>query len=140
MAAKKDNKKDAKADHSLILPNFKDQLAYCMMAGEIKYGSYDYLAGHSIRQLVAATSRHLDAILRGEDYDEDTSRILEHGHTRNGKHRPGLGVKVKITHNACIAANQLMMIEQREHGTLIDDRPDLSKGSKKNDKSNKSKV
>lgn len=123
MGADKNNKVDAKPDHSLILPSFVDQLAYCMMAGEIKYGTFNFLKGHTVRQLTAATSRHLKRIEAGEDIDEDTTHILEHGYTRpNGTFIPGIGKRIPITHNACIAANQLMMIAQREVGTLTDDR------------------
>ena len=123
MGADKNNRVDAKPDHSLILPSFVDQLAYCMMAGEIKYGTFNFLKGHTVRQLTAATSRHLKRIEAGEDIDEDTTRILEHGYTRpNGTFIPGIGKRIPITHNACIAANQLMMIAQREAGTLTDDR------------------
>jgi hypothetical protein len=121
--ASKNDKRDVKADHSLLAPAFKDQVAYCMMAGEIKYGTFNYLKGHTIRQLMAATSRHMDRILAGEDYDEDTMDILENGYTRpDGTFIPGTGKRILITHNACISANQLMFLHQKEVGTLIDDR------------------
>lgn len=123
MTAKKNDKLDNKPDHSLLSPVFKDQVSYCMMAGAIKYGTFNYLKGHTIRQLMAATSRHMDKILAGEDYDEDTTNILEKGYTRpDGTFIPGIGKRILITHNACICANQLMFLDQKKIGTLKDDR------------------
>ncbi len=119
MSANKNDKRDVKPDHSLLPKIFMDQTAYSLMAGEIKYGRYNFYKGHTISQLTAAISRHTKAIDNGEDIDHDTSLLLSSYYNKD----------VKITHAACIAANVAMMLAQKEHGTLTDDRfkhlPDL---------------
>ena len=66
-AAKKDNLKDNKPDYSLLPKIFCDQVSYCMMGGEQKYGRFDYLNGHKLTELTAAAMRHLKARESGED-------------------------------------------------------------------------
>lgn len=106
MSADKNDKKDRKPDYSLIPRALLDHLAYAMMAGEEKYGRYNYTKGHRISQLTAAAVRHLKAIESGEDYDADTSD------------RIGLSVH----HAGNVAACMLMLLHQQELGTLVDDR------------------
>lgn len=112
VTASKNDKKDCKPDYSLLPRAFLDQVAYSMMAGEIKYGTFNYLLGHDIRQLTSAAARHLKAIEAGEDLDLDTSRRVSEKY----------GVEVQITHAACVAANMLMLLDQAAHGTLRDNR------------------
>jgi len=104
--AKKDNVVDNKPDYSLLPEVFLNQVSYVMMAGEKKYGRYNYCKGHSINQLCAAAGRHLKRLESGEDYDQDTSDR----------------VGVDIHHAASVCANMLMLLRQRELETLEDDR------------------
>jgi hypothetical protein len=112
MSANKNDKKDIKPDHSLLPKIFMDQVAYSLMAGEVKYGRYNFYKGHKLSQLTAAISRHTKAIDNGEDIDQDTSLLLSSYY----------GKDVQVTHAACIAANVAMMLAQKECGTLTDDR------------------
>ena len=104
--AKKNDKLDNKPDLSLLPKVFKAQVAYAMMAGEGKYGSFNYTKGHSIRQLIAAAERHLDEIKDDVDIDKDCSER----------------VGVDVSHAACVVSNMLMLIHQTELGSIIDDR------------------
>jgi hypothetical protein len=104
--ASKNDKKDLRADLSLLPKAFNNQVAYGMMAGAEKYGRYNYLKGHNINQLIAAAKRHLDLLQEGEDIDTDTSKR----------------VGVDVHHAALVATNMLMLLHQLEQGTLIDDR------------------
>ena len=106
MGANKNNKKDNKPDYSLIPRILMDQVSYAMMAGEDKYGRYNYCKGHSYNQLLAAAERHIKAIQEGEDIDRDTSDR----------------VGVEVTHAACVVSNMLMLLHQVELETITDDR------------------
>jgi hypothetical protein len=64
--ASKDNVKDNKPDYSLLPKIFLDQVAYGMMAGEKKYGRYNYTKGHKVSQLLAAAERHIKIYQEGE--------------------------------------------------------------------------
>ena len=109
--ADKNNELDNKPDYSLLPKVFLDQVAYVMMAGEKKYGRYNYCKGHSMNQLTAAASRHLKAIESGEDIDSDCSDRIN----------------LKVYHAANVAANMLMYLHQQELGTLEDDRFNFDK-------------
>lgn len=104
--ASKNDKSDNKPDYSLIPKVLMDQLAYVMMAGAEKYGRFNYTKGHSLTQLTAAATRHLKQIEAGQDIDPDTS----------GR------VGVDVHHAANVCANMLMLLHQRQLGTLTDDR------------------
>lgn len=104
--ASKNDKQDNKPDYSLLPKVFMDQTSFVMMAGAEKYGRYNYTKGHDISQLIAAAERHLKCIQDGEDIDKDCSDR----------------VGVDVHHAANVAANMLMLLHQRELGTLTDDR------------------
>lgn len=89
-----------KPDLSLIPYCVETELARAMMYGEGKYGRFNYCKGHKISELVAAAKRHLGAFLAGEDCAADSG----------------------VHHLAHAMANCLMMLHQRELGTLTDDR------------------
>jgi hypothetical protein len=108
MSASKNAKRDGKPDLSLLPKVFLDQVAYAMMAGEKKYGRYNYTKGHKISELIAAAMRHLSAMNEGEDADQDTTHRLDNGQV--------------VSHAACICANMLMILRQTELGTITDDR------------------
>lgn len=95
---------DGKADMSLLPEVFLIQTARAMMAGEKKYGTFNYLKGHKIRQLTSAICRHAKKIEGGEWWDSDTTGCIGQ----------------PVSHLACIAANVLMALHQDEEGTLID--------------------
>lgn len=95
-----------KPDHSLLPRIFLDQVSYVMEAGAKKYGRGNYQKGHELTRLTAAASRHLAEINNGEWYDAETTKIM-------GK---------PIPHWACVAANALMALHEKELGTLIDNR------------------
>lgn len=105
MGASKNDKLDGKPDYSLLPEVFLTQVARAMMAGQVKYGKFNYLKGHNICQLTSAIQRHAKAIEKGEWWDEDTSKRLGQ----------------KVSHLACISASCLMALHQDEEGTLKDD-------------------
>ena len=111
--ASKNDTVDNKPDYSLLPKVLMDQLAYVMMAGAQKYGRYNYTKGHNLNQLISAAERHLKLLQSGEDIDADTSGRINQ----------------QIHHAACVCANMLMLLHQRELGTLVDDRfkPELTK-------------
>lgn len=106
MSADKNDKLDKKPDYSLIPKVLLDHLAYAMMAGEHKYGRYNYTEGHKLSQLTAAAVRHIKEIEAGKDYDADSTKR----------------VGVDVHHAGNVAACMLMLLHQRELGTLVDDR------------------
>ncbi len=110
--AAKDNKKDCKPDYALLPKAFMDQVAFVMMAGEAKYGRFNYCLGHEITQITAAQCRHAKLIEQGEDIDWDTTSKLRNIYPN----------APEITHLACIAAGSLMALHQKELGTLKDER------------------
>jgi len=106
VSASKNDKLDRKPDYSLIPKIFLDQLAYAMMAGEDKYGRFNYTKGHKLSQLTAAAVRHIKCLEDGDDFDNDCSER----------------VGVSVHHASNVAACMLMLLHQRELGTLMDDR------------------
>ena len=110
--ASKNNKKDCKPDYALLPKAFMDQVAFVMMAGEHKYGRFNYCLGHEITQITAAQCRHAKLIEAGEDIDWDTTNRLREVYPDSPE----------ITHLACIAAGSLMALHQKELGTLRDER------------------
>lgn len=110
-----------KPDYSLIPKSFMDQVSYCMMAGEKKYGRYNFTKGHSYNQLTAAMVRHIKLFESGEDFDKDTTERVfgTNSERRNRTNEPAK----QVSHLACVAANVLMLLEQISIGTAEDDRP-----------------
>ena len=98
MGAKKETKD--KPDLSLIPYCVEAELAKAMEYGAAKYQRYNYTKGHNISQLVAAAKRHLGKYLAGEESDDESG----------------------VHHLGHVMANCLMMLHQRELGTLKDDR------------------
>ena len=115
---------DCKPDLSLLPRSFKNQTAFAMMAGRMKYLTDNYRKGHNINELIAAGERHLDLIKEGEDIDADTTERLRNGCTDlNGVFNKGFGDKApEVLHWACLAATALMAIEQIRLGTIKDNR------------------
>lgn len=105
--ALKDNEKDRKPPYKYLGRPFKDATAYAHLAGEMKYGPWNYLKGHTVMQLLEAIERHIEAVKSGEDYDSDCS----------------LRVGKLVHHLGCAAAGINMYLQQAELGTLVDDRP-----------------
>ena len=65
-----------KPDHSLIDPLLLDGLAGVLMYGANKYGRDNWRKqGLTMNRLISALSRHLFAILGGEDYDKDSGLL-----------------------------------------------------------------
>ena len=98
MSAKKETKD--KPDLSLIPYCVEVELAKAMMYGAGVYGRMNYTKGHDLTQIVSAAKRHLGKYLNGEECDQDSG----------------------VHHLGHVMANCLMLIHQRELGTLKDDR------------------
>ena len=107
MKANKNDKADSKPALQFVHPDFVLGVGNAMAAGEIKYGGWNFLKGHGKLQLCSAILRHTYAIMKGEDVDDNTTELF--GRT--------------VYHWDCIGANINMMIWQREHNSLIEDRP-----------------
>lgn len=58
-----------KADFSTLSPAFLAELSVCQMLGNHKYGEFNWLNGGSIREFAAASIRHMEKLLAGEDLD-----------------------------------------------------------------------
>lgn len=112
--AKKDNITDKKSPYKYLTRWFKNATADAHLAGEIKYGDWNFLRGHTVMQLLEAMERHIEAVKSGEDYDADCSE-------RIGRF---------VHHLGCAAAGINMYLAQLELGTLVDDRPwnDIKEG------------
>lgn len=106
--ASKDNVKDRKPPYRYISKELLDQCAYAMLAGEMKYGAWNYLKGHTALQLIEAMERHLAELKSGIDFDKDCS-------DRIGK---------QVHHLGNVLANVNMYLTQLKVGTLVDDRPE----------------
>ena len=104
--AKKNDGRDAKPKLRFLHRELKFGPTRAMMAGEIKYGAWNFLKGHGLLQLLDAMERHIQAIRDGEWTDPDTTEYL-------GK---------EVTHLDCIGANLNMIYWQKDNGTLKDDR------------------
>jgi len=107
MGAKKNNKVDGKPEVGYLHPETLKQLSYAHQAGALKYGEFNYLKGHSERQLIEATIRHLYAYLWEGELDKDTTDRL-------GK---------DVTHLGCCLANINMLITQDVMDKLTKDAP-----------------
>ena len=105
--ASKNDTKDKKLKYRFVHQTLIDECSKSMMAGEIKYGAYNYLKGHEMNQLLDAAVRHIKQYQEGENIDKDTTAILG----------------MDVTHLGCALANINMLLIQQKHGTLKDDRP-----------------
>jgi hypothetical protein len=104
--AAKNDKMDKKPDVSLVYKETIYGCAKAMMAGEVKYGRFNYAKGHTASQLLAAAIRHLQEALWKGDVDEDCTELLGQ----------------IVEHLDCATANINMFKHQRDVGTLVDDR------------------
>lgn len=106
MSTKDTNPKDAigdkKAPLHLLSPIASLHWSLAQYAGNIKYGAWNWRAGGARASVyIAAAKRHLDAYTSGEEYDPV-----------DGSHHLGNVM-------ACAA----ILLEAREIGRLVDDRP-----------------
>ena len=69
-----------KPDHSLLPPEFLDEVAKAFMDGQVKYGRYNFTNGIKVTRLLGAALRHLNAYSWGEDVAED-SKLNHLGHS-----------------------------------------------------------
>lgn len=95
-----------KVDLSLVPLVAMEQEALAFMVGEKKYERYNFCAGMDSHRLVAAALRHILAWQRGEDFDEESSKLLGRPVSHLGNAR------------ACLA----MILETQRLGTLTDTR------------------
>jgi len=102
--AKKNN--STKYALKYLHPNVKNWGALAMMAGEKKYGAWNFLDGHKLTDLLDAMERHIDRIREGEWIDTDCTERLDRS----------------VPHLGCIVAGVNMIAGQLAKGTLIDDR------------------
>ena len=107
LGAKKDNVKDKKPPYKYIGKELKDHVANAHLAGEIKYGDWNFLQGHTAMQLLEAMERHIAWVKNGVNYDKDCS----------------LRIKKLVHHLGCVGAGINMYLMQEALGTLVDDRP-----------------
>ena len=68
-----------KPDHSLLPPEFLDEVAKAFMNGETKYGRYNFTNGIKVTRLLAAALRHINAYSWGEN-NADDSKLNHLGH------------------------------------------------------------
>lgn len=66
---------DTKVDLSLLPREFLEETAKAFMAGEKKYGRYNYTGGMDWHRIIASTLRHITAFNDGEDLDAETGCI-----------------------------------------------------------------
>jgi len=86
---------------ALIPASALEEEAHVWTFGSKKYAPYNWLKGITYTRILSASFRHLTAIMRGEDIDEETGRM----------------------HAAAIRCNMAMLIEFHKTGrTELDDR------------------
>ena len=125
VGAAKNDKKDCKADISLISYELMKGCSYAMMAGELKYERHNYKKGHKLTQLINAAIRHLKEYEGGNNIDDDCTDRLRDGCVSvvTGKFNSGYGEAAPdVSHLDCAIANLNMIKEQILLKTLIDDR------------------
>lgn len=112
--AKKDNVKDCKPPLKYIHPNFVEGMAFGMLAGELKYGAWNFMLGHDVQDLLDGATRHMNAFRKGELIDQDTTNRL----------REKFGDKApEVSHLWLAACNLNMIIWQLDHKTLRNSWP-----------------
>lgn len=86
----------------LIPPALNAETAKALQRGADKYGPWNWRENKvEIMTYLGAMKRHIDALINGEDIDPDT-----------GAH-----------HLGCVAAGCGIVLDARQHGTLVDNRP-----------------
>jgi len=73
-AAKKNDKKDGKVPLEYLRLDGISEMCEVFAFGASKYGKDNYLLGHHIDQLTAATLRHILAFQSGEELDPETKK------------------------------------------------------------------
>lgn len=81
--------------YDLVPTAFEDQVALLFAAGATKYEDHNWRRGYPLSLSIAAAYRHLGAIKRGEDYDQNSSE-------RIGQ---------PVTHAAAVAFHMAVIIE-----------------------------
>ena len=96
-----------KPDLSLVPLVAMEQMSLALMAGEGKYGRWNFCGGMEAGRLVGAALRHiLKWYSQGIDYDQDCSERTGH----------------QVSHLGCALANLAMLLEMQRLGTITDDR------------------
>lgn len=91
-----------KAPLSALPPSAQIHAAMAMNYGNEKYGFYNFRGSKvSLIMYIEAIDRHKAALLDGEDYDPDSGEL----------------------HASHIMAGAAIIIDAKEHGNLVDDRP-----------------
>lgn len=86
----------------LIPPVLNNETAKALSRGAVKHGPWNWRENKvEMMTYLGAIKRHVDLLLNGEDIDPDT-----------GAH-----------HLGCVAAGCGIVLDAREHGTLVDNRP-----------------
>lgn len=86
----------------LIPPALSEETAKALERGAVKYGPWNWRENEvEIMTYLGAMKRHIDKLINGEDIDPDT-----------GAH-----------HLGCVAAGCGIVLDARQHGTLVDNRP-----------------
>lgn len=82
---------DGKLRYDLLSPEFEEQMALALTHGAKKYDDRNYLKGDGLelKRPLAALRRHLAALLKGQDTDEDS----------------------KAHHAACVAVNAMFLYD-----------------------------
>ena len=57
---------------ALIPPYAEEEMAKAFTYGAQKYGTHNWLGGISVTRLLSASRRHINAVLKGEDIDEES--------------------------------------------------------------------
>ena len=112
--AKKDHVKDCKAPLKYVHPEVIEGCAYGMLAGELKYGSWNFLKGHDIQDLLDATIRHLNSARMGDLIDYDTTQRLR---DKYGDRAPD------VKHLWLALCNLNMILWQQNFGVIRDSGP-----------------
>jgi len=93
---------DKKPQLQLIPPALNDETAKALARGAEKYGVFNWRKNNvEVMTYLGAMKRHIDKFLNGEDIDPDT-----------GAH-----------HLGCAAAGCGIVLDARQYGTLVDNRP-----------------
>lgn len=113
-AAKKDNVKDCKPPLKYLHPSLLTGTAYGMLAGELKYGGWNFVLGHDRQDLVDGAMRHLLDFRQGVEIDQNTTDLLK---AKYGDKAP------QVQHLWLAACNINMLLWQLELGTSKDSWP-----------------
>ena len=93
---------DKKPQLQLIPPALNNEVAKALLRGSQKYGVYNWRENKvEVMTYLGAMKLHIDQFLNGEDIDPDT-----------GAH-----------HLGCVAAGCGIVLDARQYGTLVDNRP-----------------